>query len=260
MYILYADEAGTHGEATYFVLAGLAVFERETYFLSRDLDEIAKRYFPTSSHTIELHSSLLTAQERRLPPPYNSLDFGQRLSLRNEVIQLIANSRASLFAVAIEKSAIDEPPYERALEEIINRFDLMLGRFYQAGNQQRGIVVVAESSYRENIQTLAKRIWTEGHRWGDMRNMADVPFFAHAKSTRMLQLADFAVNAVYRRYEQGDARQFDPIAQRFDQEDGQLHGLVHITRNRWACACPACFLWRTRTPGRRVEDDVRLYP
>ena len=244
MHIVYADEAGTHAEAAYFVLAGLAVFERETFFLSQDLDAIAERYFSGEPDSVELHSSLLMAQQGRIKEPYDSLDFEQRMALRNEVIRLIADSRAHLFAVAIEKAAIDESPYERALEEIIRRFDLMLRRFYQAGDRQRGIVVVAESSYRENLQALAKRIWTEGHRWGDTRNMADVPFFAHAKSSRLLQLADFAANAVYRRYEVGDARQFDVLAQRFDSESRQLHGLVHIARDRRDCACPACVLWR----------------
>ena len=243
MHIVYADEAGTHASA-HFVLAGLAVFERQTFFLSRELDAIAERYFPGEPDSVELHSSQLTAQGRRLKAPYDSLNFEQRLSLRDEVIRLIADSQARLFAVAIEKAAIDESPYERALEEIIRRFDLMLKRFFRADDRQRGIVVVAESSYRENLQTLAKRIWTEGHRWGDTRNIADVPFFAHAKSSRLLQLADFAANAVYRRYEVGDARQFDVLAQRFDSEGGQLHGLVHIALNRRDCACPACMLWR----------------
>lgn len=245
MYIFYADESGTHAEAVYFVLAGLAVFERETFFLSQELDGIAERYFPGEPGSVELHSSLLMAQEHRITEPYKSLDPEQRRSLRNEVIRLIADSRTHLFAVAIEKAAIDESPYERALEELISRFDLMLKRFYQAGDQQRGIVVVAESSYRENLQALAKRIWTEGHRWGDTRNMADVPFFTHAKSSRLLQLADFVANAVYRRYEAGDASQFDVLAQRFDSESGQLHGLVHIARDRRDCACPACVLRRT---------------
>lgn len=255
MHIVYADEAGTHAEAAHFVLAGLAVFERETFFLSQKLDAIAERYFPDEPDSVELHCSPLMAKEHRLKAPYDSLAFEQRLSLRDEVIRLIADSRAHLFAVAIEKATIDESPYERALEEIIRRFDLMLKRFFRAGDQQRGIVVVAESSYRENLQALARRIWTEGHRWGDTRNMADVPFFAHAKSSRLLQLADFAANAVYRRYEVSDARQFDMLVQRFDGESGQLHGLVHIARDRRDCDCPACVLWRAERmwPSQREE-------
>ena len=37
-------------------------------------------------------------------------------------------------------------------------------------------------------------------------------------------------------YERG----FEEIVSRFDQEQGRLHGLVHITRDRDNCYCPAC--------------------
>ncbi len=40
MYILYLDESGTHAKSKHFVLAGLAVFERETYFLAKALDDL----------------------------------------------------------------------------------------------------------------------------------------------------------------------------------------------------------------------------
>lgn len=261
MHLLYADEAGTHAESRYFALAGLAVFERETYFLSKKLDEIAERYFPGRSEATEFHASLLMAQQQRLVPPFDTLDFAQRNALRNEIYRVIGESRARLFGVAIEKSAITEPPYEHALEHLVNRFDRMLQRLYQAGDQQRGVIVVAESSYRENLEALANRIWTEGHRWGETRNMADVPFFARAKTTRLLQLADFCVNAVYRRFEVGDARNLDIIARRIDQDQGNLHGLVHITKNHHACSCPACVTWRYRRGGDAtgVEEEAPTY-
>ncbi len=199
MYILYLDESGTHAESRYFALAGLAVFERETFFLSQRLDEIAREYFPDSPETVEFHANQLALQKgRKMSAPFDTLDFGQRLRLRNEIYKVISNSKAHVFGIGIEKSFIDEPPYEHALEQILNRFDRMLNRMYQQGDQQRGLVVVAESSYRQNLESLARRIWTEGHRWGEMRNMSDVPLFAPAKSTRLLQLADFVVNAVYR--------------------------------------------------------------
>ena len=244
MYILYADESGTDAASRYFVLAGLAVFERDTYFLTQELDEVARSNFGSGYESVEFHASSLTAKESRLTPPFDTLDFGQRLAIRHTVYQIIADSKAHAFAIAIEKRALSEPPYEYAMEQLLSRFDRMLGRFYRAGNQQRGIIVVAESSYRENINILGKRVWAGGHRWGDTRNLADVPFFTHARSSRLLQLADFTAHAVYRRYEEGDARHFDPIAQRFDHDSGQLHGLVHHARERWACSCPACVLRR----------------
>ena len=83
-------------------------------------------------------------------------------------------------------------------------FHYMLGRILRdQGEDQRGLIVIAESSYRDNFELLAKKIATEGHRWGDINNLADIPYFAPAKSTRLLQLADFVANAVFVRYESG---------------------------------------------------------
>ena len=116
----------------------------------------------------------------------------------------------------------------------------MLARFYSQNNQQRGLIVVAESSYRANLELLARQIAEQGHRWGETHNLADIPYFAPAGSTRLLQLADFVSNAVYRRYEHRDSWTFDTIMPCFDQEGGRIHGLVHHTADRWNCYCPAC--------------------
>lgn len=259
MFILYLDESGTDSESRHFALAGLAVFERQTYFLSQNMEAIAQRYFGENAESVEFHSSALMAQQRRLKPPFSALDFSQRVTLRNEVYQIIAESNARLFGVAVEKNALDEEPYEYSLEQILSRFDRMLGRFYRDGNQERGIVVAAESSYRENLNALGRRVWNRGHRWGELKNLADVPFFAHAKSSRLLQLSDFVVNAIYRRYEEGDTRQFDKIAPKFDEDGGHLHGLVHHASTPWNCFCPACMSRRlTRPQGDGIErSEVR---
>ena len=52
MYILYLDESGTHSEASYFVLAGLAVFEREIHWFSQDLDALQREYFPAENEPV----------------------------------------------------------------------------------------------------------------------------------------------------------------------------------------------------------------
>ena len=58
----------------------------------------------------------------------------------------------------------------------------MLQRIYHnRGERQRGLVVVAQSSYQQQIVERARSIWESGHRWGQLRNMADIPFFAPAK-------------------------------------------------------------------------------
>lgn len=257
MYIAYIDESGTHEEARYFVVAGLAVFERETYFLAQSLDQLQEKYFPTESSPIPFHAAVLHAPRERLEPPYDSLADEQRRNLSSDVYQVIVDSRAKIFAVAMEKAVVVGDAYERGFEEIVNRFDRMLGRILRdTGERQRGLIVISESSYRENLELLARRIWSQGHRWGQTYNLADIPYFAPAKSTRLLQLADFVSNAVFGRYESGHTRDFDRIARRFDQDQGHLHGLIHIARDRHECYCPACVARRALPRAEFEEPDI----
>jgi hypothetical protein len=242
MHILYLDESGTHSQARYFVVAGLAVFERETFFLARSLNQLQARYFPRASSTIPFHASSLKAPENRIPPEYVSLSTPQRWELNADIYRIIAESNARIFAVAIEKGVLENiEPYEYGFEQIVNRFDRMLARILRdRGEDQRGLIVVAESSYRENLELLANKIATEGHRWGLTHNLADIPYFAPAPKTRLLQLADFCANAIFARYETGHARDFDAIASKIDQDQGRLHGLVHVAKDRRDCYCLAC--------------------
>ena len=243
MYIIYLDESGTHAEARHFVLAGLAVFERQTYFLAQELERLQREYFPDHGRPINLHASELGAPDTHVKQPFDELPADKRIELLHRVYQIIAGSGASdrwrLFGVVIEKAANPGNQYEQGFEQIISRFDRMLARFYSQNNQQRGLIVAAESSYKENLESLARRIAEQGHRWGETHNLADIPYFAPAGSTRLLQLADFVSNAVYRRYERGDTRAFDTIMPCFDQEGGRIHGLVHLTAEPWHCYCPA---------------------
>lgn len=58
MYVLYLDESGTHGEASHFVEAGLAVFEREIHWFGQDLDGLQAEYF-TDQAPIHFHATKL---------------------------------------------------------------------------------------------------------------------------------------------------------------------------------------------------------
>ena len=228
------------------MVAGLAVFERETYFLAQSLAQLQLRYFPKYEGQIEFHASALRAPSNRVPEPFNQLTVEERRALIKDIYQVIADSNTRVFAIAMEKSSLRGDPYERGFEEIVNRFDRMLARqLRDRGEAQRGLIVVAESSYKENIELLAQRIATQGHRWGETHNLADIPYFAPSKSTRLLQLADFVSNAVFGRYESGYTREFDQIVAKFDQDQGKLHGLVHMASERQDCFCPSCLVKRT---------------
>ena len=254
MHILYLDESGTHKEARCFVVAGLSLFERQTFHLAEDVNRLQTKHLPDEDSPVELHASGLRAPDEHVRPPLDKLDRAQRRELLDGVYETLAQSGSRLFAVAIDKAAIVGDPYEHGFEQIVSRFDYMLSRVNRERDERnRGLVVLAESSYRENLEALARQVWAVGHKWGEVHNIADIPYFAPARNTRLLQLADFVVNAVYGRYEHGYTRHFDKIAPLFDQEGGRMHGLLHVTNDREHCYCPACVT-------RRVVPLVALPP
>ena len=227
-------------------MAGICVFERQTYFLAQELDRLQSAYFPEESGQVHFHASDLRAKDDHVKPPYDKLSANQRSQLIDAIYDVITQSKTTIFAVAMEKIAMNENPYEYGFEQVVSRFDQMLSRgWHDREERQRGLVVIAESSYRENLERLAHKIWSEGHKWGNTYNMADIPYFAPAKQTRLLQLADFVCNAVFGYYERGYAKNFNKIARRFDREGSQIHGLVHIAKDRANCYCPACVSRRT---------------
>jgi hypothetical protein len=243
MYILYLDESGISPDSSYFVLAGLAVFEREIYWYAKDVDDIQAKYLPDIHYPVEFHVSPLRQKDSdKVPEPFNCLDVATRRQLVKDMYQIVRNRKGSLFGIAIEKAwCVREEPYERAFEDLTSRFDLFLRRInIPAGaNEQRGIIAVAESSYRRNLEVLGERFRGGSTRWGQLRTISDVPFFLPAKNTRLLQLADFCSNAIFGRYNSGLTSDFDVIAPRFDRDEARIHGLAHLTRDH-ECQCPAC--------------------
>lgn len=254
MYILYLDESGTHGEASYFVLAGLAVFEREIHWFSQDLDELQSNYFPDHPEPIHFRAAQLRVRTgEKTKEPWDQLTAEQRRELKNKIYGVIRNRRGVLFACAVEKRFAQirrEDPYARAFEDLVSRFDLFMSRLNRAATsegkeEQRGFIVLAESSYEKTLSLLARHIRERGTRWGLLHNVADIPLFASAQSTRLLQYADFCANAVYGRYHSKMTGDFDRIAPKLDQDGGVVHGLSHLTTDS-DCACIACLTRRGR--------------
>ncbi len=247
MYLLYLDASGTPEsiDEQYFVLGGVAAFERQTYWLTQRMNQLEQEYFPGRSAPLEFHASNIRA---RRGEPWKSISRSRRQLVMNEVYSIMAEAHDPglvAFAAAIHKPSLrgGEQALPRAFEEVCRRFDLFLHRRRQESNDvERGLVIMdtCRASEKEAFRTL----WTEyvdgGTRWGRLSNFADVPFFADSHVTRMLQLADFCSYAVYRRYEFGDSCYLDKIVARFDQTGGTIHGLVHYTRDYQQCWCPAC--------------------
>ena len=257
MYILYLDESGVSGaEASYFVLAGLAAFEREIHWFSQDLDQIQAKYFPKEKGHIYFHATKLHARtSAQLEPPWDQLTPQQRWEIKERFWNIIGTRRGILFGCAIERKYAEfrhQDPYEIAFEDVVSRFDMFLSRCNRTAQvdgteEQRGLIVLAQSGYQKTLALLAQHIRKTGTRWGQLHNVTDVPYFAPAQDSRMLQFADFIANAIYGRYHAGLTTDFDHIASKFDEENNVVHGLAHLTQNV-SCSCLACFSRKSRQP------------
>ncbi len=255
MYLLYADESGQHG-GRYFVLAGVAVFERQTYWLADALNQIQLQLFPGINESVEYHAAVIRAGKE---PPWNMLNDTQRHQLLDRVYTIIAEGQVVLFASIVERewlrAGTDE--YGFAFESLVNRFDRFLRwKYKEEGEAQRGLIIIAESQYQQRIETLAAKIRQAGTRWGEAYNLCDTPLFTQAKNSRLLQVADFCANAIYGKFESGYARQFDRIASKFFEADGIVHGLAHYSRAYEQCMCPGCIT--RRLTGTKLESESTL--
>ena len=192
--------------------------------------------------------------------PGKGRSVGNVLSFIEGGLDLLKNAHWGVraFAVAVDKQAVSpDDPVERAFEEICNRFNLYLTRLHnREGNQPRGLIVMDKSHYEDTPQGLARRFREQGARRGNLRNLAEVPLFVDSAASRLIQIADLLAWAVWRRYEQTDARYFDRIAHRFDSEGGVIHGLFHFKPARESCQYPACLSRSVRDSMRRAEGQA----
>ena len=244
MHLLYLDGSGSvkNPNERYFVLAGIAVFERQIYHLISKTDQFVASLNLDDAHDVELHGSVIANGSKT--PWKGRAPRQKRLEIIERGLDLLRDAHWGVrgFAVAVDKSAeAPNDPVEYAFEEICNRFNLFLKRLYrEKGNPQRGLIVMDDSHYENTLQGLARRFREEGTRWGKLRNIAEVPLFVDSAASRPIQIADLLAWAVWRRYEHNDTRYFDRIVDRFDKEGGVFHGLVHRRHAADNCYCPAC--------------------
>ena len=226
MYLLYADESGTAKDANqqYFVLAGFCVFERQGYWLSEKLDNIAARFNPADPNSVELHGNPMLSGNgfwRRQPKQAREQAF-------IDALQAFMDSHTSnrIFASVIKKISVSpQDPVEAAFEQLASRFDHYLKRLHKSGDTHRGLIVFDKSTYETTLQTLATDFRTIGYTWDVLRNLAEVPLFLDSKASRLIQLADLIAFAIFRHYERGDSRFYSIIQSGFDAEGGIVHGL-----------------------------------
>jgi hypothetical protein len=246
MYLRYLDESGNPDDTSdkYFVIGGIAIFERVTFFLSQQMDALQATHCPNVP-PVEFHASPLRAGRGF----WRGVDVATRRAILHDIGQLIADSnrpRVVLFSTVVEKSAsiYGEEAVKLATEQICKRFDTFLTRHAREHNNdiQRRLIVFAEGHYQQRAKLWVRGFRELGTQWGVIRNLSDIPYFASTKESRLLQLADYVSHATFLLYERRDPSLAEPIMNRFDQRDGVLHGLVHSPHIAGRhCDCPTCF-------------------
>ncbi len=199
MYLLYIDESGNAFDAgdRHFVMAGLAVFERRTYWMQREAELIKARHFPTAP-PVDFHAQPIRSGHgfwRRIDPAVRTQVLGE---VGNIIVQA-PNAEAVLFGAVVEKTATNHgaEAIRLALEQVCKRFDTLLARKAKRGNPQRGLIVLAQSQYEQRAKTWVNEFRGLGTQWGVLNNLSDIPFSAPAKESRMLQLADYVAHALF---------------------------------------------------------------
>lgn len=113
-------------------------------------------------------------------------------------------------------------------------------RQHKAGRTSKGLLII-DQAHQERYRELLREFQISGTKHGYLGNVIDIPYFAGAQDTRMLQLADHCAYATFRYYEYDDLSHFTKVLPRFDKRGFGLppDGLKHITRlpcNYAACA------------------------
>jgi Protein of unknown function (DUF3800) len=245
MHILYLDDSGSveNPNERFFILGGVSVFERGIYHLIEALDETVRGFDIGDPADVELHGNPMYQGKTA---PWKSVPRPKRVDMMNAALGKLGpkNLSVRLFGVAVDREAVSpRDPVQMAFEEICNRFNLYLMRRNNRSRPedgQRGLIVMDESKHEKPLQTLARHFRVDGTRWGQLRNLAEVPLFVDSRASRLVQLADLVAYSLWRRYEYSDGRFFDGLIPYFDSEGGVIHGLVHHKARSVQCFCPAC--------------------
>lgn len=274
MYLLFLDESGTHGGSPIFILGGIAIHEQDAWRMQRRLHSVIARKLPVGMDPLdfELHASEMVNPARwgkaksrpgkKVVSPWSRVNHRLRMSILDDAYKTIGThvARDAAHPIALLGSVVERGyarAEEHAYEQLLHRFDSLLNRQgYKAkvDPHDRGIVIHDKRSIERDVQA-----WT--HQWrqvagtmGQLTHLADVPFFADSRASRLIQCADLVTWALWRYYglTTTDAKYISGLWPVFDGDDGTMHGLIHLTPDfkKKGCGCPPCAsrLWSGGVP------------
>ena len=152
----------------HFVLAGIAVFERQIYHLISTTDEFVSSLNLGHAHDVELHGSVMASGKKT---PWKAMRRRDRLDTIERGLDLLRGAHWGVraFAVVVDKHAESTTdPVEYAFEEICNRFNLFLARLWRkrrrsASRADRNGQVALRGSSAETLATLSRGRHKMGH-------------------------------------------------------------------------------------------------
>jgi Protein of unknown function (DUF3800) len=244
MYLLYLDESGhEHDPNTdFFVLAGFAIFERQTHWLESNITPVAARFNQQDPADIEFHGSPMHGAKES----WSGIAPADRVQALVDVLSLLQNPQLQLrvFASVIEKSTMPAHQIlERSFEAVAHQFDQYLADMWaRKKDAQRGLVVCDKASYEQKLQALSSLFKHKGHNLGRLRNFAEVPLFLDSKASRLIQMADLIAYWIFRYYQSKDDRGFkliEPfILRRFNARVGLVTSVTPQTEAALAAIQP----------------------
>ena len=239
MYLLYVDDSGfpQDPKQDYFVLGGVAVFERQVHWIGQELDKVVARFDDVSPRPMELHGSpMMNGREG-----WEAFSKPERIQAVKDALSVLERSMPSTmaFCVAVRKAAIPGiDPVAWAFEELSRRFDEFLKQLYLAQQKrnrghnhvsldaQRGLMIFDKSTMETSLQGLAIQFRKTGHSTGLLRNLIEVPLFVDSRATRLVQLADLIAYSVFRYVERRDEQFLCIFRKRFHRVGEHEHGLL----------------------------------
>ena len=134
-----------------------------------------------------------------------------------DVYDVIANAQFPTliaFATAQHLSKAENSETENlriTFQDICLRFNSFLIKAHKAGNTNKGLLII-DDAHKKQFRDLINDFRKEGVKGLPIHNIVDIPYFSASQDTRMLQLADFCVYAVYRYYEKDNPVYLNKIA------------------------------------------------
>jgi hypothetical protein len=163
MYLLYIDHSGEPADTNerYFVIAGVAVFERQIYFLEQRLNELQSEHLPTETEPVEFHASAMRKHDK---PPWDTMPRSERDKLIAAIYDMIARAHSPglcLFAQAIEKSTVI-PDFATLMAQALQNKREAENKAKEARGQEKVKAKQALAQAKQECSTLASRIVARG--------------------------------------------------------------------------------------------------